>query len=291
MFRRVFLILLACCGAYGQTVQFDVESVKPSEPTGRGGGAPRPSGCNGGPGTTDPGRWVCNNVSLSTLISTAYKLRRYQFTPQSWMYNTNFDIVAKIPAGSTAEQLRLMVQSLLATRFKLTEHFEDKEMTGYELTVGKNGAKLKTSVDDPPDYTPSPAPKTMNWDEEGYPILPPGNETVLWFVNGRVSNRWRKITVDVLADYCADELQGPVTDSTHLTGTYDVTLKFMQVAMPKPGTPIQTGPNGERIAPMVEPGADLKSAVQSQWGLKLEPKRGIGKAMVIDHVEKIPVEN
>jgi uncharacterized protein (TIGR03435 family) len=180
----------------------------------------------------------------------------------------------------------------LATRFQLVVHFEEKEMPGYELTVDKNGPKFKESVDDPPDYTPPAAPKTMDWDRsDGFPILPPGNETVLWFLSGRVANRWRKVAMEDLVVYFADQLKAPVEDATGLTGKYDVTLKFVSIPMPIPGTPVERGPNGEFIPPAVNSRPDLMEAVRTQLGLKLDHKKATAKVMIVDHVEKAPTAN
>jgi len=307
MFRQLSTIglsFLTVCVAFSQTnpvASFEVASVKtgsdPNVYVGVGKSVQRAEpgrriGCFGGPGTTDPGQWVCNSASLVTLITTAFKLQRYQFTPPDWMRTATFDIVAKIPRGSTAEQLRLMEQDLLATRFKLAVHFDEKEMPGYDLVIGKDGPKFKESADDPPDYTPPPTPRTMDWDrKEGYPILPPGNETVLWMLNGRVSNRWRKATMEELATYFAEQLQRPVDDATKLAAKYDVTLKFVQFPSPLPGTPIERDANGEILPQVVSSHPTFQEAVKSQLGLKLESKKATAKIMVIDHVEKVPVEN
>ena len=278
------LSILAVCVAYSQTDpmnRFEVASLKPAVGLTGGGVSVRASGrpvarprigCSGGPNTNDPGQWVCNSTALSTLIMTAFKLPRYQFTPPGWMDEARFDIVAKIPPGTTPEQFRLMQQDLLATRFQLAVHFEEKEMPGYDLAVGKDGPKFKESVDDAPDYTPPPAPRTMDWDKtDGFPVLPPGNQTVLWFLNGRVSNRWRKVTMEELAKYLADQLVKPVSDATKLAGKYDLTLKFVAVPMPLPGTPIELDANGERIPPVINSRPTLFEAVKTQLGLALEP--------------------
>jgi uncharacterized protein (TIGR03435 family) len=76
----------------------------------------------------------------------AYDIPQYQLSAPDWMVDTRFDITAKIPPGTTEEQLRLMEQTLLVERFRLTVHHETKEMQVYELTVGKNGPRLKESV-------------------------------------------------------------------------------------------------------------------------------------------------
>jgi uncharacterized protein (TIGR03435 family) len=80
-------------------------------------------------------------------------------------------------------------------------------------------------------------------------------------------------------------------DATGLTGKYDVTLKFVAAAIPLPGTPVERGPNGEIIPPVVNSRPTLTEAVQSQLGLKLESKKATANLMVVDRVEKVPVEN
>ncbi len=80
-------------------------------------------------------------------------------------------------------------------------------------------------------------------------------------------------TMERLAGFLAGQLGGPVTDATGLTGKYEFTLNFS-----KPGTAATDVP-------------DIFSAVQSQLGMKLEPKKGTVQLMVIDHIEKKPTEN
>ena len=293
MWKQFGVLVLAACAAYGQTastVTFDAASLKPAaqQPS----GPDRRFGCSGGPGTSDPGQWVCYDTSLANLIATAFQLRRYQFTIPPWMSNSHFDIIAKVPRDSTVEQLHLMQQDLVITRFKLAFHFEDKEMQGYDLLVGKDGPKFKESVDDPPDYTPPPGPKTMDWDRKtGFPTLPPGHETVLWWLSGRVSNRWRKVTVGELANYLADQMERPVIDSTNLKAKYDLTLHFIATPMPLPGSPIEVDATGQRIPQVLDTRPTLMEAIPSELGLRLESKKVIAKIFTIDHVEKIPIEN
>ena len=113
---------------YGQTGEtkptFEVASIKPSEPITPG--TRTRIGCTGGPGTTSPGIWTCQNLPIGALITMAYDLRRYQFSPPDWMRLEHFEISAKIPPGTTKEQFRLMQQNLLAERFKLVLHREAK---------------------------------------------------------------------------------------------------------------------------------------------------------------------
>ncbi|MGO9255964.1 MAG: TIGR03435 family protein [Bryobacteraceae bacterium] len=85
------------------------------------------------------------------------------------MVDTRFDITAKIPPGTTKEQFRLMQQNLLAERFKLTVHHEKKESQVYELTVGKNGPKLKESAG---PETPLTRPPKWTIGSDGLPVVP-----------------------------------------------------------------------------------------------------------------------
>src|SRR5262249_52759642 len=56
------------------------------------------------------------------------------------------DIVARVPAGATKEQVKFMLQNLLAERFKLTLHRETKELPIYALIMAAKGPKLKESI-------------------------------------------------------------------------------------------------------------------------------------------------
>ena len=97
--------------------------------------------------------------------------------------------------------------------------------------------------------------------------------------------------MEELAKYLADQLVKPVSDATKLAGKYDLTLKFVAVPMPLPGTPIELDANGERIPPVINSRPTLFEAVKTQLGLALEPKKTTARIMVVDHVEKVPIEN
>jgi hypothetical protein len=145
------LVFFASGAAYGQAAdtgpEFEVASIKPSAPIGYA--QPMWVMTNGGPGTPDPGRFTTQNLRLNNIVTLAYGIERYQITTPEWMQSTRFDISAKVPEGTTKEQFRMMLQRLLAERFKLAVHHEQKEMRAYKLTVGKNGPKFKESADEP----------------------------------------------------------------------------------------------------------------------------------------------
>ncbi len=128
---RACLALLACSVADSQPAgpapSFEVASIKPSAPRDPNVGVR--VGCSGGPGSRDPGRWTCQNMSVANLVSMAYDLRRYQM-PEIGDFSDRFDIAVNVPEGTTREQFRQMQQNLLEERFKLALHFEAERNAG-----------------------------------------------------------------------------------------------------------------------------------------------------------------
>jgi len=92
---------------------------------------------SGGPGTSDPGQITYSNVTLVDLILDAYDVRPYQIKGPSWLDSDRFDITAKVPSGTTREDAREMMRTLLAERFKLAVHRETLEGRNYSLVVIK----------------------------------------------------------------------------------------------------------------------------------------------------------
>src|SRR5579862_5790580 len=89
-------------------------------------------------------------MSLKDLIATAYSLKAFQITGPDWLNDLSlrFDIVAKMPDGSTVDQAPKMLQALLEERFKLAVHRDNKEHPVLALVVGKGGSKLQESPAD-----------------------------------------------------------------------------------------------------------------------------------------------
>src|ERR1700722_15887267 len=88
-------------------------------------------------------------LTLLDLAGTAYHRDGYQISgAQGWMASQRYDLLANAPgdAAPTEDNLRLMLQALLADRFQLKVHMETKERPVYALVVAKNGGKLKEST-------------------------------------------------------------------------------------------------------------------------------------------------
>jgi len=289
------LLVFTAGAAFGQSteapVAFEVASIKASPPPdGRG----MRVGGTGGPGSKDPGRWTVQNMSLSNLITQAYDLKRYQYSGPAWLDTERFDITAKVPEGATREQFRMMIQNMLAERFKLTIHREKKEMTGYDLVVAKNGPKLKETVEVPPTESPRPAGPPLSGppklDQDGFPELPPGQGSMMIMMNGRARSRQNGQTTEQLANMLANQVGKPVTDATGLKGKYDYTLSWAA------GGPVRVGgpeAGGGPLGAMsdADSGPTIFSAIQEQLGLRLEQKKTTVEMVVVDKIEKAPTEN
>lgn len=106
---------------------------------------------SGGPGTSNPGRMTWRLVGVFQLLIRAYRVNLWQIQGlPDWTMSTAYDIVAKVPPGTTIEQSNLMLQNLLIERFGLVAHIETKPGEVYELTVAKESTKRWCSLRLPP---------------------------------------------------------------------------------------------------------------------------------------------
>jgi uncharacterized protein (TIGR03435 family) len=276
-------IAFACAMGHAQsanqTPTFDAVSVKVAPPPdGRG----YQVAFFGGPGTKTPDRINVENYGMAALVSRAYGVEYYQVFGPDWLTAFNserYNIVGTVAPGTTEARFRLMMQNLLADRFKLTLHKETREMAIYSLTVAKNGPKLKKAAPDPPpdpnaaaddgDSQPGPLKK----DEDGYPILSRGTTMAAMRDHARMANKGH---MQVLVNFLAGQIGQPVVDVTGLTDEYEFSLSW--VASRPSATEDSAGP-------------DLFAALQQQLGLKLESKKGPIEVLVVDHAERIPTAN
>ena len=107
-------------------------------------------------------------------------MKGFQISGPGWLDSERYDIVAKLPRGATKAEFMVMLQNLLAERFKLTLHREKKDLPMYALVVGKNGPKMKESVEDarpqgwrPRAMAPPAAMGKPAMGRDGFPVLPP----------------------------------------------------------------------------------------------------------------------
>jgi uncharacterized protein (TIGR03435 family) len=285
MLRTLAATMLAALVCVGQN--FEVATVKPGAPPGT---RSRVGMMRGGPQSPDPGHFSCQNCTLTMLVTDALDVKPSQISGPSWMNTERFDITAKIPTGSSEEQVRVMEQNLLAERFKLSFHREKKEMPVYELVVGKSGLKFKEATGARDTDPASGLPKDKNDRPTSYERTTYGYRMLT--SNGQVKLHADGETMHELAHSLWSVAGRPVIDATGLTGEYEFELTFAadipgtRPASPPPssGPPLASAPDGDA-------GPSLFSAVQDQLGLRLESKKGPVDTIVIDRLEKAPTEN
>jgi len=214
------------------------------------------------------GRCVATGATLKMLIQIAYDLRSIDLNKMisggpNWLGSDKYDIEAKAGKPAAEAELKLMLQTLLADRFKLTLHRENREGSGYALVVAKSGSKLKQATGDedrPGIWRVSPGPLTGR--------------------NASISQLARNLSLD---------LGLPVVDETGLAGAYNFTLTWAPGENESRGALTMLPPDVAAQLPLQrgDPnGPSIFTAVQEQLGLKLEARKTPVEVLVIDHVEK-----
>jgi uncharacterized protein (TIGR03435 family) len=320
---RVLLagLVLATTAAFAQApaskLVFDVASVRPSPPPDmqkmmanlQAGRKPESVHIEGS-------RATFVYMSVKQLIAYAYKLRAYEVTGPDWMVTDRFDIVARMPDGTTKDDVPAMLQALLKERFHLTAHREAVDQPVLGLVAAKNGLKLQ------------PATASAEVLDETAPLKP--GESMLDTVDGRVLKRsngdgsttyvgaWGNFSLKFDGQSLSMHMQSEsidmrgfammmttlgggegrqVVDMTGLTGKYraaaefslmDLTSSLHDQGIDIPGGPPGGGPGGGATDP--EGGATVSAALE-KLGLKLEKSRAQVDRLVVDRVEKSPTEN
>jgi uncharacterized protein (TIGR03435 family) len=266
------------------SASFEVASVRLSPPPQSYAGIS--GGCNGGPGSGDPGLWTCRNVSMSILIGMSYDLQPYQISAQPGAREDRYDITARIPQGATRAQFHQMQQNFLRERFGLALHFEKKETQAYTLVVAKNGLRMK-EAQAPQEVSGNPRPPTPTGppasDKDGFPVIPPGragmaivNHYARWVAPG--------YSMEQIANMLAGQLHRPVINATGLNGRYDLSLVWIADGMQSPNASPDSPADSAS-------GQGLLSALQDQLGLTLQPTKSSINVAIIDRVERQPTEN
>ena len=266
---------------------FEVASVKPDK--------------SGGPAVRtnlgQPGGYVtATYASLRYLIANAYHLvpaqaigtvssTQYLISGPTSIDSEHFDIEASADGSPTVEQKRLMLQSLLADRFKLVVHHETRQLPVFELTLakaGKTGPQLLSHTDgtkciEQAAAEPSVSPSTPT---------PRCGVLILFFrcppeCHG---GSFLAMVADTTMEGLAAQLNGlvdrPVLDRTRLNGAFDVTLEYT------PDVGQMSPPQTDASAPDPSAPPSIFTAIQQQLGLKLVPQTGPVDVLVIDHIEE-----
>jgi uncharacterized protein (TIGR03435 family) len=246
----------------------------------------------GGPGTNDPGRIHYPLVSLRGLLTRAFE-SYFEIKAPGFLDNEFVQVDATMPPNTTKEQFQEMLANLIIDRFKLKYRVETKEIAGYSLVVTKGGVKIKESVESPApqvrnDDPPPSGPRPRVTDPDGFSVPPPGPKFMFMAVDDHHARMIsQQQTIDHLVKYLGGMLKCQVADDTGLKAKYDYTLTFDG----------GFGPDGPFASPLEAAASDpsglpdIFSALQSQLGLKLEPKKVKVEVFVVDNMEKAPAEN
>jgi len=277
--------------AAGGKMAFEVDSVKPSA----GAFAPSNFPLDPSAGYVATNGRLSAQSPLSGYIQFAYKLWGYEVDLShlpKWVYSDRYTIEARAATSNpTKDQMRLMMQSLLADRFQFTAHFEVREIPVLELRLakaGKPGPKLVSHADGPSCDQPI---ASFGADPLGFPFnchtvsAYDGKPGTMLVVIGS-----RDVTMDALAGTFSGDFAGPlgfdrpVIDKTGLTGSFDFTLEWARErrASLASGSPAP--------APSDPVGPTVLQALNDQLGLKLIPTKTSLPILVIDRAER-PSEN
>ena len=220
------------------------------------------------------------NRTLKSFIMSAYDVQSDMITGgPKWLDSDRFDIVANAPPEADENMLRTMLQTLLAERFKLATHRENKVTPEFALVVGKSGPRLERSL--------QPGQPDCSWkgaNSDGLHDARGGAETA---GARRADSLRHRVCHNMTMAELAKALPGwggigidrPVVDLTGLDGAYDFELEIAA------GRPKKGGVAGED-----DSGPTIFDAM-THLGLKLESRKRSMPIVVIDHVERVPTEN
>ncbi len=230
---------------------FDVASVKLGEPDGF------PVGT-----LHRPGRISFTNRRMIDLLEEAYNLKPFQIVGPEWINAGDslhspyrYYVEGRYPPGTDPSQVRLMIQALLAQRFQLAVHLTRQVAPVYDLVLDQDGN-----------------------DKQGKPKLRPADETV---VNPMTSSTvghivTPRISVLQFAQLLSGLMDRPVIDRTGIPGEYSIQLDWSP---------------DDRDTASLQSWPSIFTAVRRQLGLRLIPTRAPVEMLVVDRVEKTPIEN
>jgi len=280
-------ILLCALGAsFAQPSQptprweFEVAAIKPSGPK------PTPEIiATMPPIRRGPIYFVYPRMALVEVVMMAYGLERNQVFIPNDLKDERYDFNTKAPAGTTAEQAKVMWQNLLSDRFHLKYHRESRITPVWELTVSKGGVKMLTSsLGKPDDPRASPLPEQKLG---GSLWLPPGKSEVRSYTrseDGVSLMAGRQVLLSDLARQLEPFLRQPgviqgVVDNTGLAGAYDFGLQFVSLN------------NQDRPYSKATDAPGIFTAIEQYLGLKIENVKRPIQVLVVDQANRFPTEN
>jgi uncharacterized protein (TIGR03435 family) len=232
------------------------------------------------------GRYEIKSASIADLIRIAYGFDVDKIIGgPSWLELDRFDIVAKVPAESTPEMHKQMLQSLLTDRFKLVTHKDTRPLPTYSLIAKKPNFKEAAGTEDTGCH---PLQATGAPTEGGIRMMSMsanGQQTTINLGPGMtITYQCRNVSMETFASSLRTMMganlpsNGPVVDETGIKGKFNFDFKYsMSMFGPMPSDP------ADRIP--------MQTALEKQLGLKLEEKQTPTPVIVVDSVERKPSDN
>jgi uncharacterized protein (TIGR03435 family) len=262
-----------------KSLAFDAASVKPNK-----------SGSPQGDSRVSPGgRFTATNLSLQVLVRLAYErsprsrgLEPFEVAGgPDWIRSDRFDVNATAGREVSLTDLRSMIQTLLAQRFKLRAHYERKQGPVYRLVLsqrGKLGPQLRRTVADCARETPDPLRGITPGQSEpcGYFGLSPA----ISVPSDKAYQAFRGLTMEDLALRLYPYLGRRVIDGTGLSGYFDGDFEFTSEIVMPPPPPGLPNPYDGRVLP------SIFAVLPQQLGLRLEATQGPVEILVVDYAER-----
>lgn len=285
---QLTLAILLAPAAFAQSAgpQFEVASIRAFDPA----QGPAAVGLH-----MDRAQLRAVGLSLKDYLSTAYNIKALLISGPHWTETDRFDITATLPPGVTPSQVPEMLQALLADRFQLKLHKDQKEFPVYALVAGKGPLKLKESPPDP-NANKDEANGTFN---NGTISFVDGvtvsylDGSSFYFGNNRVEVK--KLNMTQFTRDVERFSDRQIVDMTGLTGQYDFTVSLSpqdsQAMMLRSLLWLnqKLPPEAQQFLDSTSPAA-LGDALR-QVGLKLEPRKAPLDILVIDNALKTPIPN
>ena len=264
--------------ARANLLAFEAASVKVSR-------SDRP---NGDDKVLPGGRYIAENLPLIYLIRFAYERspRSRGLAPAdaaggpAWLRSDRFDINATAGRDVSLTELRLMLQTLFADRFKLKVHFETREMPVYRMVLAqprKLGSQLARTSAECANAPLDPLRGITPGESYSCGYFGPSPNFKLG--SDRAYQAFRGMTMEDFGRSLHEFLGRPVIDSTGLSGYFDGDFEFTTEIVIPPPPPGQPNPYDGRVLP------SIFSVLPQQLGLRLDSQRGPGEILVIDRVE------
>jgi uncharacterized protein (TIGR03435 family) len=248
-------------------LRFDVVSVKPVE------------GATGGAWDNFPrnGMWTGKSMAIPAIVAYAYgvSLNRVEGVPKAFMGpDPGFTIVAKMPVSTNRKDFFLMMQSLLADRFKAAIHTETRDVPVNTIEVAKGGVKLQPASGQCVSVEGNAAVAAGEHRCHDVEVRPAGlpDGTVTWEYSG-----WSVSMADIAAKLSrALAKTGRMVDDTGLRGLYDLDVK------------LETHRGQDEFDSQVIWQHDVRNAWEKQAGLLIDLSKTAMRpdtVVVVDHVE------